>query len=109
MKKSILRLLFIGLIPLSITPIFGQIKTNSTEKEGQTAQMIPKDFFNYESLDVVFEALKSKYGFKINYKKEDAAKYNLTYSFFQTPPKLAIEICLRDTPLGFVMDDTGVF
>jgi ferric enterobactin receptor len=107
MKKRILVLCLIGFIPLSITSVFGQIKTEKTEVA--KAQIIKKEFFNYETLDVVFEQLKTKYGFIINYKKEDAAKYNLTYAFNETPPQLALEICLRNTPLGFVRDDTGVF
>jgi ferric enterobactin receptor len=103
MKKQLLLMFVAFLGPLSITTVLGQTK------DDLPPPIVIKDFFNYESLDFVFDKFISKYGLKINYKKDEVKGFNLTYAFSGTAPKQAIEICLRETSLGYVTDDTGIF
>lgn len=92
--KQLLLALF--LIPLSISA------------HAQTPTEI-KEYVNYQSLQDVFELFKSKYGIKINYKVDDVKDIKLTYFFSSTKPERAVEICLRETPLSFLKDDSGTF
>ncbi|MBL7817352.1 MAG: TonB-dependent receptor [Saprospiraceae bacterium] len=91
--KQLLLFLWL-LIPLSMT--------------AQTPTEI-KEYVNYQTLGEVFELFKSKYGLKINYKPEDVKDIKLTYFFSGTKPDRAVEICLRETPLSFLKDETGTF
>lgn len=95
--KQILFTLF--LIPLSI----------NTFLSAQTTPTEIKEYVNYQTLHDVFELFKTKYGMQISYKEQDVKDLRITYFFSGTKPDRAVEICLRETPLSFLKNDSGTF
>lgn len=79
---------------------------------GSVAAQTPteiKEYVNYQTLHDVLEHFKTKYGMKISYKEEDVKDIRITYFFSGTKPERAVEICLRETNLSFLRDDSGTF
>jgi ferric enterobactin receptor len=69
-----------------------------------------KEYFNYQTLDNVFELLKSKHGFKITYKLEEVKDIRFSYNFSSPITEdLVIENCLRETPLSFLRASDGTY
>lgn len=97
MKKC---LLFV--ISLWVTGLYAQTSTKQ-------AKTIQREYFNYLSLDKVFERLEKDYDFKIEYVFEDIKNTNFSYLFNDTPPEMVMQICLKNTPLSYVRKDDGTF
>ena len=68
-----------------------------------------KEYFNYQTLDKVFETLNTKYKLNIVYNAADVKNTRFSYYFNGTKPEQAIKIILRDTKLAYVKNDDGGF
>jgi ferric enterobactin receptor len=103
MKKLVLTFL----IPLSIlTVLNGQ---NKMPNEELLPQVSIDHYFNYVTLDEVFDTFKEKYKLKIEYQKEDIpSDYRFSYKYSYVQAKLAMEIALRGTSLNFIVSSEGV-
>ncbi len=66
-----------------------------------------KEYFNYQTLDKVFETLKTKYKLNIAYNIDDVKNTRFSYYFTGTKADQAIKIILRDTKLAYVKNDDG--
>jgi ferric enterobactin receptor len=105
MKKLILLFLIAFFTPLSIFTLSAQNKANET--------LLPRvsidHYFNYATLDEVFEVFKAKYKIKIEYDKADIPKnYNFSYKYSYNQAAQALDIALRGTPLSYQISDEGV-
>jgi ferric enterobactin receptor len=72
-------------------------------------KIIQREYFNYLSLDKVFERLEKDYDFTIEYALEDVKNTNFSYLFNDVAPETVIQICLKNTSLGYVKKDNGAF
>jgi ferric enterobactin receptor len=88
---------------------FGIATLLHTQTPTPQAQTLKKEYFNYISLDKVFERLIATYDFKISYKVEDVKDINFTYLFENTIPETVMELCLKNTPFSFVKKTDGTF
>ncbi len=66
-----------------------------------------KEYFNYQTLDKVFETLNTKYKLNIAYNIADVKTIRFSYYFTGTKADQAIKIILRDTKLAYVKNDDG--
>lgn len=81
------------------------LEAQSVQIQGRPVE----EYINYLPLDLVFELLKSKYGFQIRYDKAEVSGYRLTYLFTGTRPETVIKICLEKTRLSYLLDENGGF
>ena len=79
---------------------------------GQTGSLKPRpvtEYFNYKTLDQVFDTLINKFDFKITYDQAEVNKSRFSYSFNNTFPDNVMKICLRETALKFVIELDGTY
>ena len=79
---------------------------------GQTGSSKPRpvtEYFNYKTLDQVFDTLINKFDFKITYDQTEVNKLRFSYSFNNTLPDNVMKICLRETALKFVIELDGTY
>ena len=79
---------------------------------GQTGSLKPRpvtEYFNYKTLDQVFDTLINKFDFKITYDQAEVNKSRFSYSFNNTFPDNVMKICLRETALKFVIEPDGTY
>jgi hypothetical protein len=99
MKKNFLLAVLVGMVNILL----------HAQNPATQAQPIKREYFNYLSLDKVFEILEKKYDFKIQYTYEDVRNTNFSYLFSDTEPDMVIQICLRNTPLSYMKKEDGTF
>jgi ferric enterobactin receptor len=104
MKKILVLLLF----AMSMTQVLLAQKNKRTN-EDLLPQVSIQEYFNYATLDEVFEVFKSKYKMKIEYKKEDIpVDYHFSYGYAYSTAKMGLDIALRNTPLDYIITSEGV-
>ena len=78
---------------------------------GQTGSPKPRpvtEYFNYKTLDQVFDTLINKFDFKITYDQAEVNKSRFSYSFNNTLPDNAVsythlDVYKRQAPSSYIM------
>jgi ferric enterobactin receptor len=93
---------FVGLLCAFPLLIFAQNTPKSTNEVKIT------HYFDYNTLDEVFQTLQKEYNLTIDYTPESVKNTRFSYSFSDTELNRAMEIALRNTSLAYLIDDNGI-